>query len=262
MDLCKENIKNLILDMDGVLWKDAEPIGDLPKIFSSLRSQNIQVVLATNNATRTTQQYLEKLANLGVILEPWQIATAGQATSHYLHSHYSAGTRIHVMGEMGLVKHLAEEGFTITDYDVKAVVVGVDRSVSYQKISVAAGLIRGGAEFLGTNPDKTFPTPHGLTPGAGSIIAAVATAAETEPLMMGKPNSFLLTLALERMNARIEETLMVGDRLDTDILAAQRMNCRNCLVLSGVTTQAQAEKWDPLPTYIEPALSNLVEISG
>jgi 4-nitrophenyl phosphatase len=260
LDFSKVNIKYLILDMDGVLWKDSQTIGDLPQIFDSIRNLNLKVVLATNNATRTPEQYLQKLAGLGVQLEPWQIATSGQATSHYLHSKYPIGARIHVMGEAGLVEHLASEGFTITDSDVQAVVVGVDRSVSYQRISTAASLIRSGAEFIGTNPDRTFPTPTGLTPGAGSIIAAVAAAAECEPLMMGKPNSFLLNLALERMNATVENTLMVGDRLDTDILAAQQMNCRNCLVLSGVTTKEQAEIWNPSPTFIFPSLADLVSV--
>jgi 4-nitrophenyl phosphatase len=257
MDFRKENIKNLILDMDGVLWKDSLSIGNLPEIFEKISKANLKVVLATNNATKTIEQYLQKLADLGVVLLPWQIITSGQATSHYLKVKYGTGARIHVMGEDGLVKHLANEGFTISGENVQAVVVGVDRSVSYQRISTAASLIREGAEFIGTNPDRTFPTPHGLTPGAGAIIAAVATAAEQEPLMMGKPNSFLLELALERMNASVEDTLMVGDRLDTDILAAQRMNCRNCLVLSGVTSRQQAEQWKPAPTYIFPSLADL-----
>jgi 4-nitrophenyl phosphatase len=258
IDFEKYNIRTLMLDMDGVLWKDAQPIGNLPAIFSRIKELGLNAVLATNNATRSTEQYLEKLAGMGVTLEPWQIGTSGHACVYYLKTHYPAGTRVHVMGEPGLMATIEEAGYLLADSDVKVVIAGVDRSVNYKRIEVASTLIRNGAEFLGTNPDKTFPTPHGLIPGAGSIIAAVATAAETEPLFMGKPNRFLLDLSLERVNGSMSEALMVGDRLETDILAAQNAGCKSCLVLSGVTTREQADAWQPKPDFITADLAELV----
>ncbi len=258
VDLNFEGIKNLILDMDGVLWRDSEPIGDLPDIFNRIKDLGLKVVLATNNATRSIPQYQEKLLKLGLDLEPWQIATSGQATVFYLKHKYPSGARIHVMGEPGLISTLSDAGFEICDSDVKAVVVGIDRAVSYKKIETASTLIRNGAEFIGTNPDKTFPTPHGIIPGAGSIIAAVSAAAEIEPTFMGKPNKYLIEIALERTGGTIENTLMIGDRLDTDILAAQRVGCRCCLVLSGVTNIEQAKIWQPVPDFIAPTLSEFI----
>ena len=161
MNFKQENINSLILDMDGVLWRESEPIGDLSAIFKQIENLGLKVILATNNATRTIEQYQSKLLNQGVNLAPWQIATSGSATAFYLKANYSIGTRIHILGEKGLVDTLEEAGFIQADTDVKAVVVGVDRSITYQKIETASSLIRNGAEFMGTNPDKTFPTPHG-----------------------------------------------------------------------------------------------------
>lgn len=258
IDFEKHHIRTLLLDMDGVLWKDAQPIGNLPAVFERIKGLGLNAVLATNNATRSTEQYLEKLSDLGVELEPWQIATAGHACVYYLDTHYGKGTRVHVMGEPGLMSTIENAGYTLADSSVKVVIVGVDRSVSYKRIEMASTLIRQGAEFLGTNPDKTFPTPHGLIPGAGSIIAAVATAAEIDPLFIGKPNRFLLDLALERVNGSMSEALMVGDRLETDILAAQNAGCMSCLVMSGVTTPALAQAWQPQPDFITADLAELV----
>lgn len=260
MNFEKENIKNLLLDMDGVLWREAEPIGDLPAIFRRIHARGLRVVLATNNATQSVEKYLERLRGLGVTLEPWQIATSGQATVDYLQAKYPHGSRIHVMGEPGLMETIESGGYLLTDSDVRAVVVGVDRNVSYARIDLAARLVREGAEFLGTNPDRTFPTSHGLRPGAGAIIAAVTAAAEREPMMVGKPNRFLIDLALRRFNGSISESLMVGDRLETDILAAQNAGCKSCLVLSGVSTLAQAKQWQPAPNFIVDDLSALVEL--
>lgn len=258
IDFSKYNIRTLMLDMDGVLWRDSQPIGDLPAIFKRIKDLGLNAVLATNNATRSTEQYLEKLSDLGVSLEPGQIATSGHACVYYLNSHYPKGTKVYVMGEPGLMKTIEDAGYELAESDVKAVIVGVDRSVSYKRIELASTLVRNGAEFLATNPDKTFPTPHGLIPGAGAIIAAVATAAETEPLFIGKPNRYLLDLALERVNGVMSEALMVGDRLETDILAAQNAGCKSCLVLSGVSTPEHVRTWKPLPDFVTADLTELV----
>jgi 4-nitrophenyl phosphatase len=258
IDFAKNHIENLILDMDGVLWKDSVSIGNLPAVFAQINKLGLKVVLATNNATRSIPQYQEKLAVFGVDLAPWQIATSGQAVVYHLKMKYPAGSKIHVVGEEGLFITLEEAGFVLSDKDVKAVVVGVDHSISYKKISTAATLIRNGAEFLGTNPDKTFPTPDGLAPGAGAIIAAVATAAETEPVFIGKPGKTLIEMALKRLQASPVHTLLVGDRLETDILGAQNAGCKCGLVLSGVSTIDQALKWKPVPDFIASDLSDLL----
>lgn len=261
IDFLKEDIKGVILDMDGVLWKDSHAIGNLQSIFKRFEEHHLPVILATNNATRTVKQYIHKLASMGVKLEDWQIATAGQAVIYHLKQKYPLQSKVYVVGMDSLKSMISDAGYILSDSDVVAVVVGMDRSINYEKITIASNLIRNGAEFIGTNPDKTFPTPEGLVPGAGSIIAAVATAAETEPEFVGKPGKVLMDLAMSRLKGvSPNQILMVGDRLETDIAAAQSSGCRSALVLSGVTTSEMAKNWLPNPDFIFNDLSELVGI--
>ncbi len=258
IDFTKNNIHGVILDMDGVLWRDSETIGDLHVIFNRLQELNLKTVLATNNATRSVEQYLDKFMGFKVLLEPWQITTSAMAVISYLKTNFPTGSPVHVVGAPSLINAIVAAGYPMSNDDVKVVIAGVDREITYQKISTAATLIRKGAKFIGTNPDKTFPTPHGLTPGAGAIIAAIATAAEQEPLFVGKPGKVLIQISLERLSLPAQSVLVVGDRLETDILAAQNTGCKSALVLSGVTTLDQARAWSPAPDFIGSDLAELV----
>jgi 4-nitrophenyl phosphatase len=139
-------------------------------------------------------------------------------------------------------------------------VAGIDRQISFEKLKIATLLIRSGVPFYGTNPDRTFPTPEGLIPGAGAILAALETACDQAPIIAGKPHTALLEVSLERLGTRPEETLMVGDRLETDILGGQKAGCKTALVLSGVSTRAQAQQMKPPPDFISETLQTLVQI--
>lgn len=258
IDFLQDGIKGVILDMDGVLWRDSEQIGNLHDVFNKFDELKIPVVLATNNASKTPDQYLEKLRSFSVELAPSQIATSGQAVVFHLLSKYPQGARVHVVGEPGLISVLEQAGFTHHESDVVAVVAGVDRSISYKKIQIAATLIRSGAEYIGTNPDTTFPTPQGLMPGAGSIIASISTAAEQQPIFAGKPGKYLLELSIQRLSLHAENVLVVGDRLETDILGAQNIGAKSALVLSGVSTYEQALAWQPAINYIAKDLPEIV----
>jgi 4-nitrophenyl phosphatase len=259
IDFKKHGIKAVILDMDGVLWKDSEPIGDLPTIFQRFSDENISLVLATNNATRTVSQYLQKIKHMGVVLSEDQIVTSGQAVIYYLRKTYPSGSMVYVVGSDGLKSIVTEAGFSLDENNAAAVVVGVDRDISYNKIRIASKLIREGAEFIGTNPDKTFPTPRGLEPGAGSIIASVAAAAEKEPVYVGKPGKIMMDLSLSRLQGITkEQVLQVGDRLDTDIAAGQNYGCLTAVVLSGVTSLVMAQQWRPEPDFIYNDLAEIV----
>ncbi len=249
------NIRGLILDMDGVLWRDHEPIGDLPAIFDRIIRLGLRVILATNNATRTVASYLEKLAGFGVHLEPWQIITSSQATAQYLHQQQPTGGNVFVVGEAGLLEALQEKGFTINPDHAHTVIAGMDRHLTYDKLSRATLLIRAGATFVGTNPDRSFPTPAGLVPGAGSILALLETASDVPPIIVGKPGPIMYQQALERLGTAPEDTLAVGDRLETDILGGQNTHCKTALVLSGVTTREQALAWTPAPDLITEDLA-------
>jgi 4-nitrophenyl phosphatase len=249
------SIKALILDMDGVLWRDADPIIDLSQAFTFIRSRGLGVVLATNNATRNIHQYLEKVSAFGVELEPWQIINSADATIAYLRTQFPQKGPIFILGSDALRNGLEEAGFFHQDNDVLAVVAGMDHQLNYDKLKKATMLIRAGAPFIGTNPDRTFPTPQGLTIGTGAILAAIQAATDTDPIICGKPEPIMYQLAMERLRTQPGETLVVGDRPETDIVGAQKLGCQTALVLSGVTSLEKALAWRPVPTLIEIDLS-------
>jgi 4-nitrophenyl phosphatase len=256
------NIKALILDMDGVLWHDSVPIGDLPAIFARIRALGLKVALATNNATRTVHEYQEKFSGFGVIVKPWQIVTSAAAASDMLCKHFPKRGAVFIVGENGLKRALEESGFDpISDPRDEtvpvAVVGGFDRDLTYAKLRRATLHIRAGIPFYGTNPDRTFPTPQGLIPGAGAILAAIESATSVEPVIIGKPQPAMMHMALERLGAQPEETLVIGDRLETDIAAGQAAGCKTALVLSGVSSRGQAENWKPAPDFIAEDLTAL-----
>lgn len=256
------HLKALILDMDGVLWQDTQAIGNLLVIFERIESLGLQVVLATNNATRNVDEYIHKLASFAVSLEKEKIITSSQATGAYLAEHFPPNSPIYVLGTDSLKTTLAGYGFQHTDADAGmppvAVVVGLDRHITYAKLVKANALVRQGALLIGTNPDVTYPTPTGLQPGAGTIVKAVETASETEALIIGKPKPELFNIAMHRMQVQPHETLAVGDRLETDIAAAQAVGCYSALVLSGSSTIEQAQRWSPQPDLITDDLEALL----
>lgn len=244
-------IKGVILDMDGVLWRGDSPLLDLPGFFSGLKSLGLKVVLATNNSTRTVPQYLEKLNGLGVVLGPENIVTSSMAAASYLSQKYPSGAPVYVIGEIGLKDTLREWGFYYSeaDRDVVAVVAGLDRNLNYDILTKGVQLIHLGAEFIGTNPDRTFPSPSGLTPGTGALLAFIQAATDRAPVVMGKPEPYLFQLSLQRMGLPASQVLVVGDRLDTDILGAQRIGCKSLLVLTGVTTSQDITAQRPVHSH-------------
>jgi 4-nitrophenyl phosphatase len=245
--------------MDGVIWRDNAPIGDLPAVFRGILKR-YQVALATNNSTNSVQMYVDKLAGFGVQIEPWRIVNSSQATCAYLKDRFPQGGKVYIVGEKGLHQELAEHGFYPAEQDVLAVVAGMDREINYTKLNIAARLIRQGAVFIGTNPDNTYPTPQGLAPGAGSILAAIEAASGVAPLVMGKPAPEMYRMALQRLEIKPEQALVVGDRLSTDIAGAQNLGCRTALVLSGVTRREEAEAWQPALDYLADDLTHLLEL--
>ena len=243
-------IKGLILDMDGVIWRGPESIGNLSEIFSRIRARGWAITLATNNATRSITQYVDRLAAYGVMVEPWQIINSAIAVAQYLHDQFPQGGPVYLIGENGLVEALEQQGFYQSDQHVIAVVSSMDRQFNYDKLRKATLLIRGGAFFVATNPDRTFPAPEGLVPGAGSILAALEAACYVKPVIAGKPSPAMYHIALSRLGLSPSETLVVGDRAETDIAGAQAIGCRTALVLSGVTSSVEAQAWQPAPDLI------------
>jgi 4-nitrophenyl phosphatase len=255
-------IKALVLDMDGVIWQSDTPIGDLSSIFARIEERGLKYVFATNNGTKTPGEYQSKLADLGVRVDESRIVTSAMGAAHMLAQKFPPGTKGYMIGEAGIREALVEKGFNMVAaenaQEADFFVMGIDRDITFDKMREATLLVRRGIPFYATNPDKTFPTPRGEIPGAGAWISVVTTATNIEPIYAGKPLPFMMELSLERLGTKKEETLVVGDRLETDIAAGQAVGCPCALVLSGVSTREQAETWIPQIDIIADDLSSLI----
>jgi len=254
------SIQAIILDMDGVLWRGNEAIGDLGSIFERINAIGWKVIFATNNGSRTIQQYVDLLASFGVKAEPWQVITSATAAVEYLCRQYPHGGPVYIIGEQGIIEACTEHGFSISETEALAVIVGIDRKLTYDKLKTATLFIRSGVPFIGTNPDLTFPTPSGLVPGAGAILAAIEAATSVSPIIVGKPEPAMYQIALQRLKIPAQNALVVGDRPETDIAGAQSIGCHTALVLSGVTDANQAKDWQPAPDIIAKDLDSLIRL--
>lgn len=257
------SLQGLIIDLDGVLWRGDQPLGPLSEWFQRLEDLGLRWVFATNNATRTIDMYLEKFARMGLTdVRPDQIVNSILAAVYALRQRWPQGAAVYIIGEEGLFQGLAQAGYPFTEdlEAIQAVVVGLDRRLTYDKLALGTLAIRRGAWFIGTNPDRSFPTPEGLKPGAGAILAALEAATDVAPTIVGKPEPFLFQLALERLGTPPEATLVVGDRLETDILGGQRVGCPTALVLSGVTSREQVRTRNPAPDLIVEDFGALIRL--
>jgi 4-nitrophenyl phosphatase len=260
------NIRALIIDMDGVLWHGIQPLPGLADFFDILQEKQISFILATNNASLTPSEYTAKLARMGVTVSPNRILTSGTATALFLSKRVNpAETRVFVIGEDGATQPLIDLGFTLTGlYEVNndnsgtskrgadIVVCGKDESLTWDKLATATLNIRAGAEFIGTNPDTTLPTEHGITHGNGAILAALTAATDAMPTIIGKPEPIIYQQALALLGFEPNETVAIGDRLETDILGAVRAGIRSILVLTGISTEEDLKESDYQPTWVMP----------
>ena len=256
------SFRYLITDMDGVLWRGQEPLPGLVEFIRFLRDRSIKFVCATNNASTLAEKLAGRLHGWGAEVRPDEIVTSSTATADYLATILPPGSRLYVIGMEGLRAPLLERGFEFADReaavrDAVAVVVGIDWNVTYQQLKQAALLIRAGAKFIGTNSDRTFPTPEGIVPGNGSLLALIETATDVKPIVMGKPEPVLYEMALKRLNAVPDQTLVLGDRLETDILGAVRLHLKSALVLSGITTRAELAASDYQPDWVFDDIADL-----
>jgi 4-nitrophenyl phosphatase len=249
--------------MDGVIWKADTPIGELPPIFASLDARGLKYVFATNNSTKTSGQYADRLMEFGVIIDPWQVITSSQAAALAVSRKLPRGSKIFMIGEDGIRMALEDKGFEILSIEnaahAQAFIMGIDRNINFDKVAEATLLVRRGVPFYATNLDKTFPTPRGEIPGSGAWASIITTATDVQPIVAGKPFPYLMELSLERLGTTKEETLVVGDRLETDIAAGQAVGCPCALVLSGVSTREQAESWQPKIDIIAEDLASLID---
>lgn len=250
-------ITNLILDMDGVLWRGETPMPGLSDFFATLRRLGIGFVLATNNATKTATMYTAKLARFGVDVPPERILTSAEATASHMAEHYPPGTDIYVVGDKGLHQAMIARGFRpITPQDVRAgqsaafVVVGFTPHATYEDLAMGSLLVHRGVRFIGTNPDPSYPSEIGPLPGAGALIAVIQTATGVEPTLIGKPGPIVFQEAVKRLGGGPGGVAMVGDRLSTDIYGAKAAGLRAILVLTGISTRDDVSRSPVKPDHI------------
>lgn len=246
----------ILLDGDGVLWKSNDPIPGINPFFEFLSTNQVHWALLTNNNTRTAGDYIEKLNRFGIPAGNNSVFTSSTVTADYLLEKYGPGTHLHVVGMDGLIRTLQEAGFMITHGEqqprnsVAAVVAGMDREINHEKIKIAMRLILAGADFVATNTDGSFPTPEGINPGTGMVIGALQFTSGVEPYIAGKPYPAIFNTSLQALGADASDVLMVGDRLETDILGANQLGIQTAAVLTGVTSREEIAQKDIKPDFI------------
>jgi phosphoglycolate/pyridoxal phosphate phosphatase family enzyme len=246
-------IRVVILDLDGVIYRGKTAIPGAGETSEWLSQRGYQTYYFTNNSTRTRDSYVELLAGFGVVADADHIVTSASLTVRYFHDIGALdGTprpTVLVVGEGGLASELRDAGLRVIRRPGKRpadyVVVGMDRKFTYRKLHEAQQTVRAGAKLIATNRDATYPVEGNVIPGGGSIVAAVATASEVEPLLIGKPSGRSGELILGQAGVTADEALMVGDRLETDIEMGRRCGMWTCMVLSGISHAGEIEGLPP-----------------
>ena len=240
-------IQAFIFDMDGVLYRGDVAIPGAREFLADLMAGHIPFRLLTNNSSATPEEYAARLAVMGISVAPENIMTSALATADYLAETSPGGGRVYAIGGEGVRDALRQRGFELVpDAPADFVVVGIDWNVNYDLFRRANTAIRGGARFVGTNGDKTFPHPNGIVPGNGALLAFLETATGVKPTVIGKPSVAIFTQTAHSRGVPAEATAMVGDRLGTDIEGAARAGMRSVFLLSGVHTRADLA-WAPAP---------------
>jgi 4-nitrophenyl phosphatase len=255
----------LLLDGDGVLWKGDQPLSGLRPFYDFIKERDLLWALLTNSNSHTVGHYIKKFASFGITAAKDSIFTSSTVTAAYLLKRFEPGEYFHVVGSEGLIEALSQAGFEVSwgeehpTNPVAAVVAGMDYQINYQKIKVATQLIHRGAPFIATNTDASYPTPDGLSPATGMIIAALEAASGVTPEVAGKPHPAIFQAALDSLGVTAADTLMVGDRLDTDIAGAQALGIPTAALLTGVVTREAISQSDLKPDFVFRDLPDLQE---
>lgn len=259
-----EAFRAYIFDLDGVIYRGEELQPGAAEVIDTLRSRS-KVYFLTNNSTQSRNQYADKLTRLGVPTQLRDVMTSAYATALYLRDTKPGDCRAYVVGESGLKQELRSEGIEVVEEPngkpIDFVVAGLDREFNYAKLFNAQQAIYQGAVFVATNCDPTFPLEEGLlSPGGGTMVAAIKTATDTEPRVVGKPEIYSVQKVMDLAGATPEESLVIGDRLDTDILGGKRAGAKTALVLTGVTNEEQARNApeEMKPDWIIQSLAELL----
>lgn len=252
-------IDSWLSDMDGVLVHEGLPVPGADEFIKRLAESGKPFRVLTNNSIYTPRDLSVRLRAAGLVVPPESIWTSALATAQFLHDQRPGGSA-YVIGEAGLTTALHEAGYVLTDLDPDYVVLGETRTYSFTQITRAVRLIEAGARFIATNPDPVGPSTEGSLPACGSVAALITKATGVEPYFVGKPNPRMMRSALNAIAAHSETTAMIGDRMDTDIVAGMEAGLQTILVLTGVTQRDQVDRFPYRPSLVVDSVADLIDL--
>ena len=260
--MTRREIRSWLMDMDGVLVHEQDAVPGAPEFIARLKELGIPFLLLTNNSIYTPRDLAARLMRTGLEVPEKSIWTSALATAQFLDDQRPGGSAF-VIGESGLTTALHEKGYTLTERDPDYVILGETRTYSFERITQAIRLISAGSRFIATNPDNVGPTPDGPLPATGSVAALVSRATGVDPYYVGKPNPLMMRSALNAIDAHSETTAMIGDRMDTDIVAGIEAGLETILVRTGVTQVGEEERYSYRPSRIVESVAELIsELEG
>ncbi len=252
-------VRAWLSDMDGVLVHEEEPIPGAAAFIARLAATGRPFLLLTNNSIYTPRDLKARLHRSGIDVPEDAIWTSALATAQFLDNQRPGGSA-YVIGEAGLTTAMHEIGYVLSERDPEYVVLGETRTYSFEAITTAIRLIEKGARFIATNPDVSGPSVNGPIPATGSVAALITKATGVEPYFVGKPNPLMMRSALNRIDAHSETTVMIGDRMDTDVVSGLEAGLRTILVLTGSTRPDQVERFPYRPTHIVDSIADVVDL--
>jgi NagD protein len=256
--VARREIRSWLIDMDGVLVHEDQAIPGAADFIGRLTEAAIPFLVLTNNSIYTRRDLAARLRASGLGVPEERIWTSANATARFLQEQRPGGTAF-AIGEAGLTTALHEAGYTLTERSPDYVVLGETRSYSFERITAAIRLVAAGARFIATNPDATGPTPQGPLPATGSVAALISRATGVAPYFVGKPNPLMMRSALNAIDAHSETTAMVGDRMDTDVVAGLEAGLETILVLTGTTTPAEVDRFPYRPSRVTDSVADLLD---
>jgi NagD protein len=255
-----QRVRGIISDMDGVIYHGNRILPGVPEFIEWLRKEEKRFLFLTNSSQRSRKELKAKLERLGIEVEIEHFYTSALATAGYLSNQTPHGSAF-VLGDAGLTNALYDVGYTMNDVDPDYVVIGESRGYSFEQIEKAIQLVLGGAKLIGTNPDISGPGEHGIVPACGALMKPIELVTGVTPYYVGKPNPLMMRQAMKRIECRREETLIVGDRMDTDIVAGIESEINTVLVLSGVSGEEELNRFAYQPDYVLEHVGRFVELS-
>jgi NagD protein len=249
--------RGFIIDMDGVIYHGNRLLPGVPEVLKWLAAEGKQFLFLTNSSERSPRELQQKLARLGLTVGEEHFYTSALATAAFLSSQKPNGSAF-VIGEAALLNALYDAGFTMNEINPDYVVVGESNNYTYDRITRAVRLVLGGAKLIGTNPDVTGPTEAGLIPATGALMAPIELATGSKAYYVGKPNPLIMRHALKKLGCKREETVIIGDRMDTDIIAGIESEIETVLVLTGVTAETDLKRFAYQPDHVLPNIGALL----